>query len=144
MMKDSAVYLNMSSHELAANESFQAFISGTSEADTLYWESFINLHPSKRRDIERAVYILSLLSFKIRVTPGALKEFELNRLLYAASLSSVQQQTSWRPQMEKTAGESVVSARNVGNEGLAGTARGESHDVLLSDWQNRNFNKLKE
>lgn len=101
-MEDCTVYLKMSSHELAANESFQAFVFRTNETDTLFWERFINLHPSKRKDVDQAVYILSLLSFKIRATPGQLKELELNRLLYKMSLADVQEQISWWRQIKET------------------------------------------
>lgn len=101
IMEDCTVYLNMPSHELAANESFQAFVFRKNVADILFWEKFVNVHPSKRKDVDQAVYILSLLSFKVQPTPGEYKELELNRLLYSISLSSIQQQTSWQRQVEK-------------------------------------------
>lgn len=101
-MKDCTVYLNMSSDELAANESFQSFVFRKNEADILFWEEFVNLHPSKRNDIDQAVFILSLLSFKKKSAPGEIRELELNRLLYTVSLSSVQKQTSWRSRIERT------------------------------------------
>lgn len=89
-MEDYRTYLKMSSHELAADESFQAFVFRKNEADVLFWKRFVLQHPSKRNDVDQAAYILSLLSFNIRIIPRKLKELEMRRLLDTASVSALQ------------------------------------------------------
>jgi transmembrane sensor len=71
------------SHDFAANESFQSYVIRQRKEDIQFWEDFIRRNPGKQAEMEEAVEILSLLAFKkIKISAGQ-KELELTRLLFS-------------------------------------------------------------
>src|SRR5687768_18186235 len=79
-MKRFSDFQNLTSQELAANESFQAYVRGDKD-EIVFWETFISMYPEKRTDVAEAAEILNLISFRQNATPSGFKESELNRLL---------------------------------------------------------------
>lgn len=81
-MKRFSDFHNLSGHELAADESFQAYVLGRDKNEIVFWETFIGMYPEKQAQIEEAAAILKGLSFQRNNTTAEFKESELNRLLF--------------------------------------------------------------
>lgn len=80
-------FIDFTSEQLAANESFQAYVFRQREADIIFWTNFIRSYPQKRVEIEEAVEILSLVTFKKNKLTPQVKEMEFTRLITSISLS---------------------------------------------------------
>ena len=84
-MEDFSYFVDLTSMELAADESFQAYVFRKTKGDITFWENFIALHPGKQAEIDEAIEILTLLSFKKERTTEQFKQLALNRLLSTVS-----------------------------------------------------------
>ncbi len=49
--------------DFASDESFQAYVDGSSESDRDFWEKWISAHPEKSKDILEAKQLLAVLKF---------------------------------------------------------------------------------
>lgn len=73
-------FIDYTSYDFAANESFQSYVTSQRKEDIQFWEDFIRANPGKLATIEEAIEALSLLAFKKAEVPAQHKESELNRL----------------------------------------------------------------
>lgn len=80
--------VDLTSEELAGDQSFQSYVFRKNEDDIRFWEAFVARHPQKQNDIDEAVEILTLLAFRKHTTTAKFRKSELNRL--TASLSALQ------------------------------------------------------
>ena len=80
-------FVDLSSQELAADESFQSYVFQKNTDDLSFWRDFIALHPEKQAEIDEAIEILTLLTFKKNRNTEAFKETALNRLFASISAS---------------------------------------------------------
>lgn len=76
-------FIAYTSHDFAANESFQSYVFRHRKEDIQFWENFIRKNPGKYAEIEEAVEVLSLLAFKKTKISAQQKELEFKRLLFS-------------------------------------------------------------
>jgi transmembrane sensor len=53
---------NPTTEELLCDESFLRYCRGENQADILFWQHWINMHPAKQPVIEKAIYLYDMLS----------------------------------------------------------------------------------
>ena len=85
-MKRFSDFIDFTAEELAANESFQAYVFRTDEKAIAFWNGFMKAHPEKVAEIREASHLLSLLTFRGTKMRTQEKQSELRRLLASLSL----------------------------------------------------------
>lgn len=73
--------LSATSDDLAANESFQAFVLNEGGADIAFWQDFIFRHPEKQRDFNEAIELIRALRFHKKELRPDIKAAHLQQLL---------------------------------------------------------------
>jgi transmembrane sensor len=76
-------FIDFNAEELAAVESFQAYIFRHNDEDIAFWEDFIAKHPERLPEITEASRLLNALKFKPSRVARQTRQAELNRLIAA-------------------------------------------------------------
>ena len=79
-MKRFSSLIDLTSEELAIDESFQAYVFRRNEEDIRFWEAFIAFHPERQTDIDGAVEMLTMIAFKRQPVSMQVRDHELGRL----------------------------------------------------------------
>jgi transmembrane sensor len=74
-------FIDLTSEELAVDESFQSYVFRRNKDDIRFWEAFIERYPERQGEVDGAVEILTVMAFKKKETSQQSREFELHRLL---------------------------------------------------------------
>jgi transmembrane sensor len=74
-------FIDLTSEELAVDESFQSYVFRRNKDDIRFWETFIARYPERQSEIDGAVEILTTIAFKKEHISHQSRELELNRLL---------------------------------------------------------------
>jgi ferric-dicitrate binding protein FerR (iron transport regulator) len=74
-------FLAYTSHDLAANESFQSYFFKQKQEDIDFWEKFIRAHPGKREEITEALELLAFFALKKNIVPAAEKQIVFDELI---------------------------------------------------------------
>ena len=85
-MKRFSHFIDFTTEEFAADESFQRYVFRRDDADIAFWTEFAAMHPEKVREIRQATELLTALNFKSSRVKRQTRQAELNRLF--ASIAS--------------------------------------------------------